>query len=104
GGRIVELTSLGFFSAASDTQDFLVAGDLYARVGEAFGRHLAESRDWDILRLDLVPANSRATQIFLETMARRGHKVLAEKGPTNLVTVLPGSLDEYFAGLGQKTR
>ncbi len=104
GGRIVEIKGLSFFGVASDTQDFLVARDHYASVSEAFGAHLAQSEDWDVLNLDLVPADSRLTPPFLEAMERRGHSVFREDGPANLVIVLPGSLEEYLASLGMKTR
>jgi len=104
GGRFVKLASLRFLSVASDTVDFLVARDLDAAVGEAFTRHLSRSKDWDVLHLDLVPTDSRATPAFLEAAARLGHKPFARQGPINLVIVLPGSLDEYFAGVGKKTR
>jgi CelD/BcsL family acetyltransferase involved in cellulose biosynthesis len=87
-----------------DYHDIVVGGGDPARVAEALLRHLVSWRDWHTLDLKSVPGDSPNLPALLA--AARKLEFAAEDRVEDLAPgiSLPGSFDEYVAGLDKKDR
>jgi CelD/BcsL family acetyltransferase involved in cellulose biosynthesis len=98
-----ELRFVGDGSSDSDNLDFVVLPGYESAVARSLVQHLATNRHWDICRLNVMPSDSVAANIFLQELSEARWKFETSAVPWTSIE-LPETWEAYLQQLSPKER